>query len=1502
MAFAAVALSGLSFVKAGPPLLMHGFVGPIDPGPIIPDPNNPSNFMSGWMYNYDDLGLPLIDVTNVVPSNGISPAYWDRHTDPEWSAWTVGTEALAIFETIDGVNGWTGANYTGSTDELLDDASTLLEFPDTNLYPIPTIVATLTAPDTIDVTWTGMNDDMGANIVNYTVYHSPDGVVYSQVGFSTPQVIGNPVGFTHTPVTYGLHCYNIAVNYRRDAGGGIYTTIGRSNSVCMTLPTILSTYPVNGAVNIPINADIIVNFSHTMDTTTWKWSITPDPGGVWTDTWSQTTVLNDTVTLSHAIDFLPCTLYTVTVEYANESSTGQGIIPNLAAPNPWSFTTVCLNPQIISTDPVNNTFNIPLGYPVTITFSKQINTPTFAWQIEQGTDPGGWTETWDPTDTIVTLNHAPNLFAENDHLCFNVTAADDMFINPLIAGPVPNPWCFDTESVPPYIIDTDPWDGEPGVELNPSIYVNYSEDMATVGLDTIPICASTWTANMVTLRYAIFTCTIQPFLEGQTVIATATGLDNQTLPLAAPTQWTFDTISVQPQIVLTSPPDGDIDVPLNEPIVIDFSEQINTATWAWNIAPDPGGWSEAWDPTDTIVTLSHTNLFTECETYTVTVTDADDMSGLTLAAGPVPNPWSFAVICIPPEIVTTSPADGVIDVAVTDPIIIDFSEQINTATWAWNIAPDPTGWTEAWTPGDQTVTLSHSTNFDECRPYTVTVITANDMSGIGLIPGAVPNPWSFWAFCPEPVIVNRSPGDGATAVPLNEPIVVTFSKSMNTALVTYSVLPDPGLTAIWTQTSLPDDTLTLTHGGFTEVTLYTVDVDGQDTDGLDLNRTASAPLPWTFTTIGVPPNVVEPTTPADLEASVAVAQDIIIQFTETMDTTAGQFVYTVTPDPGTLAHSWSQTVYLDDTVTITHDDFLECVQYTVEITAARDDSAVDLDPLPYSFTFWAFCVEPFVTTTDPTDGVTGVSVSQNVLIRFSEPMATGTVTVTFSPPPGNEVPNWDGVDMNLTMTHDDFAPLTTYTVTITGEDPDGNQLNCTLGLCSFTFMTASEPPTVSITVPDGTEVWSGGTAHDITWDMDDDVTLPADLEVWLNYTSTIFGDGTIAGPLIGLTTHKWTPVCPIDADDVVVVIEVYDGERQVATNTSAAFTIDCTPPTVDDTTPAIGATDVLPLSADIVINFSEAIGNFDWTISPDPGGWSESWTADNMNVTLSHSVDFAVSTMYTVNITTLTTDASDPGNNLTPAYVFTFTTGEPNQPPDADAGPDQTVKVDDTVHFNGTGSSDPDGDTLTYTWDFGDDTTGTGAEPTHTYTEAGTYTVTLTVDDGHGGTATDEMIVTVEEKEADFLSEYWWIFLILIIIIILIIVVVATRRKKPEEEEYIEEEEEEVPPPPEEEVEEVVEEVPEEEAEYIEEEPVEEAPLEEEAPVEEAPAEEPIEEAPMEEAPAEEAVPVAAPVEAEEAPAEEPAEEAPAEGKVCPNCGTIVGEDDTTCFICGTEL
>jgi hypothetical protein len=73
-----------------------------------------------------------------------------------------------------------------------------------------------------------------------------------------------------------------------------------------------------------------------------------------------------------------------------------------------------------------------------------------------------------------------------------------------------------------------------------------------------------------------------------------------------------------------------------------------------------------------------------------------------------------------------------------------------------------------------------------------------------------------------------------------------------------------------------------------------------------------------------------------------------------------------------------------------------------------------------------------------------------------------------------------------------------------------------------------------------------------------------------------------------------------------------------------------------------------------------------------------------------------------------------------------------NSSPTARAGGPYSGVQGVGIWFNGSGSSDPDGDALTYVWSFGDGKTGVGAEVLHTYVSAAStpYVVALTVSDG----------------------------------------------------------------------------------------------------------------------------------------------------------------------------
>ncbi|MDW6059190.1 PQQ-dependent sugar dehydrogenase [Streptomyces sp. FXJ1.4098] len=65
------------------------------------------------------------------------------------------------------------------------------------------------------------------------------------------------------------------------------------------------------------------------------------------------------------------------------------------------------------------------------------------------------------------------------------------------------------------------------------------------------------------------------------------------------------------------------------------------------------------------------------------------------------------------------------------------------------------------------------------------------------------------------------------------------------------------------------------------------------------------------------------------------------------------------------------------------------------------------------------------------------------------------------------------------------------------------------------------------------------------------------------------------------------------------------------------------------------------------------------------------------------------------------------------------------------------------VQFSSAGTTDQDGDKLTYSWDFGDGATSTAANPAHKYSKNGTYTATVTAKDPSGRTGSASVQIVV---------------------------------------------------------------------------------------------------------------------------------------------------------------
>lgn len=315
-----------------------------------------------------------------------------------------------------------------------------------------------------------------------------------------------------------------------------------------------------------------------------------------------------------------------------------------------------------------------------------------------------------------------------------------------------------------------------------------------------------------------------------------------------------------------------------------------------------------------------------------------------------------------------------------------------------------------------------------------------------------------------------------------------------------------------------------------------------------------------------------------------------------------------------------------------------------------------------------------------------------------------------------------------------LTPQTTYFAQVESTDPDGNGPTVSE---VFSFTTTDVPDTAAPAIIAGPTIQNvTDTTITVTWLTDEPSTSG------VSYTDGTVFDLVSDDNLVSNHSITLANLTPDTAYSITV---------------SSKDAVDNGPTLggpITGTTLAAPDTDA-PLITDIAVEVGETTARITWLtdelatsrIDYVPVSGSPAGTVADVAFVDSHGLTItglAANTTYSFTLTSV--DAAGNSGSSEPQQ---FTTLRGNTAPVANAGPDQSPGCADAggtldVTLDGSGSTDADGDALTFAWSADGVPIASGVSPTIAL-PPGTHTITLIVDDGQVSSAADTVVITVAD-------------------------------------------------------------------------------------------------------------------------------------------------------------
>ncbi len=527
--------------------------------------------------------------------------------------------------------------------------------------------------------------------------------------------------------------------------------------------------PATNSTLVPNNTSVQVALTETMDCTSVN-------GGTLTLKNTVTTFYEggNVTCVGSVITFTPTLPLAFNTTYRVDLfSTAKDLANNtLANSYNWNFTTGSgpdlISPTVSFISPAPNSLDVPINSAVSVAFSEPIDCNTVNGNIVlDDPSPGTINVGVNCTGTTATLTPLANLATNTVYTVIFSSAVKDLQNNGI--NPVPAPSTFTTVAAPildftaPTVTSKVPAASETGVGLNTNLMVVFSEPMNCGSVNTFSFklketVSGTYLTGSVQCLGASATWKPDNPLTANTqytVEITAGALDpsNNALnpPVGPMNLWNFTTGSgpdiTRPNVLLVTPGNGALEVPVNNGGSITFSEAMDCATITGGgggivLADNPAfgspiainincnGNTATFDPP--VPQLQFSKTYYAKVKNTVTDTFANSMNA--------DFSWSFttgiAADVIAPQISLSSPSAGATGIPTNAAITVALNETVNCSTL--NLTVDNGGTLVAGTTscsGSSATFTPNAPGLGAGTAYTVTIaaglkdIAGNTMAG-----------------------------------------------------------------------------------------------------------------------------------------------------------------------------------------------------------------------------------------------------------------------------------------------------------------------------------------------------------------------------------------------------------------------------------------------------------------------------------------------------------------------------------------------------------------------------------------------------------------------------------------------------------------------------------------------------------------------------------------------------------------------------------------------------